>query len=67
MSDWNPFLVAIAFKRVEIVRYFIEELKISCKFACRDPTIPFTSEQDDAQAELFGIHLAIINRDLTML
>lgn len=42
MADWNPMLVAIAFKRTDIVRYFIQELKISVKLACRDPTLPAT-------------------------
>ena len=39
MKDWNPLLLAIAFKRVEIVRYLIQDLKVSLKLATRDPTI----------------------------
>ena len=23
MAEWNPFLVAVAFKRLDIVRYFV--------------------------------------------
>jgi len=76
MKDWNPLLVAIAFKRVEIVKYLIQDLKVSSKLATRDPTI----EQIPAHAsisyqhvsleranKIFGLHLAIINRDLPML
>jgi hypothetical protein len=37
MKDWNPLLVAIAFKRVEIVRYLLQDLKISFRHASRDP------------------------------
>jgi hypothetical protein len=39
MKDWNPLLVAIAFKRVEIVRYLLQDLKISFRHASRDPDI----------------------------
>jgi len=76
MKDWNPLLLAIAFKRVEIVKYLIQDLKVSSKLATRDPTI----EQIPAHAsisyqhvsleranKIFGLHLAIINRDLPML
>lgn len=37
MSEWNPVLLAVAFKRVEIVRYFVHDLKISMRVALRDP------------------------------
>lgn len=43
MSEWNPVLIAIAFKRLDIVRYFNQELKISLKQACKDPS-PHISE-----------------------
>jgi hypothetical protein len=39
MKDWNPLLLAIAFKRVEIVKYLIQDLKVSSRLATRDPTI----------------------------
>ena len=39
MKEWNPLLVAIAFKRAEIVRYLLQELKISFRHASRDPDI----------------------------
>jgi hypothetical protein len=33
MADWNPFLLAVAYKKIDIVRYFTEELKVSVKHA----------------------------------
>ncbi len=76
MKDWNPLLLAIAFKRVEIVRYLIQDLKISLKLATRDPTIEpipakatlsFQHVSLERSNKIFGLHLAIINRDLAML
>lgn len=71
MENWNPFLVAIAFKRLDIIRYFMMELKVSVKVACRDPhqtfeNVPSTREEEVKQ-EYFGLHLAIINKDQSML
>lgn len=37
LSEWNPLLLAVAFKRLDIVRYFVNELKISLRLALRDP------------------------------
>lgn len=36
-KDWNPFLIAVANKKVELVRYFISELKISVRHAGKKP------------------------------
>ena len=35
MAEWNPFLTAIAFKQIEVVRYFLHELNISLRIAGR--------------------------------
>ena len=76
MTDWNPLLLAIAFKRVEIVRYLIQDLKVSFRLATRDPTIEkapphasvsFQHVSLERANKIFGLHLAIINRDLPML
>ena len=76
MKDWNPLLLAIAYKRVEIVRYLIQDLKVSFKLATRDPTIePIPANATisyqhisfERSNKIFGLHLAIINRDLPML
>lgn len=32
-KDWNVFLIAVANKKIELVRYFIHELKISVRHA----------------------------------
>ena len=31
MADWNPLLVAIAFKRLEIARFFLHDCRISIR------------------------------------
>jgi hypothetical protein len=76
MKEWNPLLLAIAYKRVEIVRYLIQDLKISFRMGTRDPTVEPVAAQAtasyshvslDPSNQLFGLHLAIINRDLPML
>lgn len=36
-ADWNPLLVAIAHKKIDIVRYFLDHLKIALKHAGKKP------------------------------
>lgn len=36
-KDFNPFLIAVAHKKVEIVRYLINDLKISVRMAGKSP------------------------------
>ena len=76
MKEWNPLLLAIAYKRVEIVRYLIQDLKVSFRMGTRDPTIEQSAEKSSVSYsqvsleranKIFGLHLAIINRDLPML
>lgn len=31
IADWNPLLVAIAFKKIEIVKYFLYDLNASIR------------------------------------
>lgn len=38
MSLWNPLLLAIAFKKLEMVRYFLHTQKIGLRIAGQDPT-----------------------------
>lgn len=59
MSNWNPLLIAIAFKKVEIVRYFLADKQIALSWAGRAP--------DGTQDHTFALKLAIINQDLPML
>ena len=56
-DQWSPLLLAIAFKRLTIVRYFIEELKISVRH----------SRQEKAELEAFPLLVAVANKDLNML
>lgn len=37
MENWNPLLLAIAYKRIEIVHYFTKELKIALRHAGKKP------------------------------
>jgi hypothetical protein len=37
-KDFNPFLIAVAQKRVDIVRYLINDLNISVRMAGKKPT-----------------------------
>jgi len=73
LADWNPLLLAVAFKRVDIVRYFVNELKISLRLALRDPQAPALTEHaalgttTSAVDDIFGLRLAVANRDMPML
>jgi hypothetical protein len=31
MTDWNPLLVAIAFKKIELVKYFLYDMHASLR------------------------------------
>ena len=37
MDKWNPLLIAIALKKIDIVRYFLHDLKIALRHAGRKP------------------------------
>lgn len=37
MDKWNPLLVAIALKKIDIVKYFLEDLKIAIKYHGKEP------------------------------
>ena len=37
MNDWNPLLIAIANKRIEIVRYLTQNLNLSVREWTRRP------------------------------
>lgn len=38
MAEWNPLLVAIAYKKLDILRYFTQQLKISVRQFARSPS-----------------------------
>jgi hypothetical protein len=68
-DQWSPLLLAIAFKRLTIVRYFIEELKISVRHAARPVAEghQVASRQEKAELEAFPLLVAVANKDLNML
>lgn len=70
METWNPFLVAVAYKRIEIVKYFMTEMRASLMIIGRDPmqvnSVPNTREEE-VISECFALKLAIINKDLAIL
>ena len=68
-DQWSPLLLAIAFKRLPIVRYFIEELKISVRHAARPVAEGqvVASRQERAELEAFPLLVAVANKDLNML
>ena len=39
-GTWNPLLVAIANKKLDIVKYFLEDLSISISLFGGNPTVP---------------------------
>jgi hypothetical protein len=53
-AQWNPLLVAIANKKLDIVKYFIEELSISISLFGLNPEV----QGSDAS---FALHLAVSN------
>lgn len=69
MADWNPLLLAIAFKKLDIVHYLLNDLRISLKHAGKrsfDSDYGLTSDEL-VDRELFCLLLAVANRDLPML
>jgi hypothetical protein len=53
MALWSPLLVAIAFKKLEIVKYFLHEVGASYPLWGCDPSSPF--------AIRFGLEIAAAN------
>jgi hypothetical protein len=67
MAEWNPLLLAIAFKRLDIVRYFSSELKISVRHGSSKPgDLTQLNSSERVEAEIFGLLLTIANKDAAM-
>jgi len=67
MSEWNPLLLAIAFKKLDIVRYFTSELNISIRQAGKKPANESDLSEDQLlDSQIFSLTLAIANKDLPM-
>ena len=68
MSDWNLLLYAIAHKQAEIVRYFLEDVKVSLRqFGKRPGTYELNTEEAAADVYSFPLLIAINNKDGPML
>lgn len=71
MVDWNPYLVAVAFKRFEILKTLLNSRSaMSIKGATRDPSMPIypsfraimeICEQQYVEAESFGLRVCVYN------
>jgi hypothetical protein len=59
MTNWNPVLLSIAYKKVEILRYLINELKISLSTSAINP--------DNSGDTTFALRLASAFHDLPTL
>jgi len=46
MAEWNPLLIAIAYKRLDIVRYLLHDLQIALRHHGKRP-----GEEGGATAE----------------
>lgn len=68
MVDWNPLLVAIAYKRLEIVRYFLHDHRVAIRHAGKKPgsAAPLTA-QESADQQVYCLLIAISNKDIPML
>lgn len=67
MTSWNPLLVAIAYKRLDIVRYFLQEMHIALRHFGKSPDAPAGSSAEEmAASQVYSLLLAIYNKDLKM-
>ena len=66
-SDWNPLLFAVANKQTEIVRYFLEEVKLSLKSFGRKPREEGYDEATRATVSTFALQIAVSNKDAATL
>jgi hypothetical protein len=68
MADWNPLLVAIAFKQIEIVKYFLYDMHASLRvFGSKPAQTEHTYiESELAARQSFCLTLAVANKDAVM-
>lgn len=67
MSEWNPLLIAIAFKKIEIVRYFLGTWTLPIRFAGKKSTVELAQQAVDPEGEIFSLKIAVANKDHAML
>jgi hypothetical protein len=68
MANWNPLLVAIAFKKIELVKYFLYEVLASLRVFGSTPGLTEASqiESELAARQAFSMKLVVANKDLAM-
>lgn len=66
MANWNPVLLAIAYKKLDILRYFTSELNVGIRHTTQEPEGDSTQfAQEDFEAkEAFSLMIAIANKDI---
>jgi hypothetical protein len=62
-DNWNPLLLAVGFKRTDIVKYLIRDLNISLRLFYRKPL----EDEEYYLKEPFLLTLAIQNEDINTL
>lgn len=74
MKEWNPLLVALAYKQSEVLKYLIGNAKLSVRVAGRDPRYSFIEsinsdnyKTEKIQRQMFCIDITIQNEDLECL
>ena len=66
-KDFNPFLIAVVHKRIDIVRYLINDLKVSVRMAGKAPSVEGPASAADAgDQQVFCLKIAVANKDLPM-
>lgn len=62
MEKWNPLLLAIAYKKLDIVQYFLYDLQIALRHAGKRPgSEGGKSPEEMADQQVFSILIAIAN------
>lgn len=67
LVTWNPVLLAIAYKKLDILRYFTSELNISIRHTTYEPesdSPQFNHGEDNVAKEAFSLMVAIANKDI---
>ena len=74
MKDWNPLLLALAYKQSEVVKYLIANQKLSVRVAGRDPRYLYKDainnndyETEKIDRQMFCMKIVVSNEDLECL
>lgn len=68
---WNPLLYAVVFRRLHMVKYLVEDIRVNAKLCLRDPAYSGEHSEVSPQYELrskcFSVLIALYNNDIDML